>query len=110
MRGILLLGFLLFSFLHGDDFIAKEEYGEKIYENPRGISCAKCHGPTGKGNLLVTIQEGKRRYSITAPNIRNVTREALVRSLRMQRTLMPRYHLTEGEVEALYIYLNTKGQ
>ena len=109
MRRLLALSLLILS-LRAEDFIAMDEYGEKLYQNPRGISCAKCHGPMGKGNLLVTVQEGKRRYSITAPNIRNITRKTLVRSLNMQRTLMPKYRLTAAEIEALYIFLNSKGQ
>ncbi len=100
--------FLALATLSGGDFIAQDEYGAKLYENPRGISCAKCHGPGGKGKVLVTLDEGKKRHTITAPNIRNVNRKDLAKSLKNRRSVMPEYHLSEAEIEALYIFLNTQ--
>ncbi|MBL0722011.1 MAG: hypothetical protein JJV88_05470 [Sulfurovum sp.] len=37
--------FLLPLYLIGEsDFITDLEYGEMLYNNPRGVSCASCHG------------------------------------------------------------------
>ncbi|HIP61271.1 MAG TPA: cytochrome c, partial [Sulfurovum sp.] len=34
---------LLFcSMLHAEDFISEFEYGQMLYQNPRGVSCVPC--------------------------------------------------------------------
>lgn len=106
MRAVLLFSLLLGTLLA--DFISTYEYGEALYHDPRGISCAKCHGDDGAGRLISTITDGKKRHEITAPNIKNVSRGRIAFALRRGRSVMPVYKLTKEEVEALYIYLNTQ--
>jgi len=81
------------------DFISTYEYGEQLYQNPRGISCAKCHGEDGGGGKV---------GDITVANIKNISRDRIAFSLSRGRSVMPVYRLTDEEIEALYIYLNTK--
>lgn len=90
------------------DFISKYEYGEALYHDPRGISCAKCHGPDGGGGLIATTSDKTLKRRFTAPNIKNISRERIRFALGRGRSVMPIYRLTDEEVEALYIYLNTQ--
>ena len=106
MRAVFLFSLLISTLLA--DFISTYEYGEALYRDPRGISCAKCHGDDGAGRLISTVIDGKTRHEITAPNIKNVSRDRIAFALRRGRSVMPVYKLTEEEIEALYIYLNTQ--
>jgi len=102
---------LIFLFLIGTlaaDFISKYEYGEALYQDPRGISCAKCHGSDGSGGQIAKNADGALKRRFTAPNIKNLSKERIRFAIRRGRSVMPIYRLTEAEIEAIYIYLNTQ--
>ncbi len=106
MRSVFLF-LLLFATLMAD-FISTYEYGESLYRDPRGISCAKCHGEEGGGSLISDTPDKELRRRFSAPNIKNVSRERIRFALKRGRSIMPVYRLTDHEIEALYIYLNTQ--
>jgi len=86
------------------DFISLEEYGKKLYKNPRGISCAVCHGEKGEGKHLTSTP--KKQY--TTPDIRYATPRDILKAIRKRRTIMPRYQLTIEEAKAIAVFLKTQ--
>lgn len=101
-------GIFLFAAFLQADFISKYEYGERLYQEPRGVSCAKCHGTAGEGSVVAKITKDNGNVNLIAPAIRNIPMERIARSLRKGSKVMPVYHLTFEEIEALYIFLNTQ--
>ena len=99
-------------------FITNYEYGKMLYHNPRGISCAKCHGENAKGKVIAKYYITKHKKTIlkkiVAPDISNITLEKLKKTLLPKKnilTIMPKYnYLTENEIEAIYLYLKSKGK
>lgn len=115
-----------------DSFITKYEYGKMLYENPRGISCNKCHGEDAKGKVIVrfeqTLQKKKFICDIESSDITNLSYEEFKRYLdpklekpkkeftKDQRcekftygNSMPTYFLTDEELESIHFYLVNKG-
>jgi mono/diheme cytochrome c family protein len=105
----LLVPLLVFSY--DDSFITNEEYAKMLYENPRGISCAKCHGENADGKKITfyTDKNGKK-VEIFAPSIKNISFKKLKHRLKDDKySLMPRYdYLTEEEIKTLHKYLELK--
>jgi len=105
---ILYLLFPILLFSYDDSFITNSEYAKMLYNNPRGISCAKCHGEDAKGKEITsyTDKNGKK-VSIIAPSIKHIPFEKLKKRLRSDKySLMPRYgYLTDEEIKTLYNYL-----
>jgi mono/diheme cytochrome c family protein len=103
----LLLPVLIFA----EDFISHYEYGQMLYNNPRGVSCQKCHGKAGEGGVISSYKnkEGKIE-TITAPNITNVSLTDMIKSLNATHKIMPKYYLTNQEIKTIYDYIQqTKG-
>ncbi len=103
----LLLPILLFS---EESFISHYEYGEMLYNNPRGVSCAECHGKSGEGKVIVTYQDIHGKEAIKGIDIRTKTLAEMLKSVRTYHKVMPRYYLTDEEVKAIYDYLKTKNK
>jgi hypothetical protein len=40
-----------------EDFISHYEYGQMLYNNPRGVSCSECHGENGEGRTIVSYKD-----------------------------------------------------
>jgi len=122
----------LFSLLFAKNdewFITNLEYGKMLYNNPRGISCAKCHGIKGKGKVITsyTNSKGKKEIIKTIP-LKDLTFEKLKKALFHQYNLkqirkkhpnsplkyiniMPKYdYLTDNEIKAILLYLKSKDQ
>lgn len=114
-----------------NSFITKYEYGKMLYQNPRGISCAKCHGEDAKGKNIITFThiQNKIKYkcSIRSQNITNISYEKFVMTLdpKIERpkkkfkkdqvcekltygNSMPKYFLTTQELDSIYFYLTNK--
>ncbi|KIM10662.1 MAG: hypothetical protein KU37_10270 [Sulfuricurvum sp. PC08-66] len=90
-----------------DSFITKDEYAKLLYENPRGISCAKCHGEKGEGKIIASYkEEGKKRHLETTP-IYMLDYARFKKGTQRAKGVMPQYYLTENEIAALYYYLQT---
>ncbi len=103
MKLLLLLLPLVIS--ANEDFISHYEYGQMLYNNPRGVSCSECHGESGKGKLIISYKEGNIEKRIEGSNIRNKTFLDMVRSVNKYHDIMPRYYLTNKEVKAIHDYI-----
>jgi len=104
----LLLIILLSLFIYGDDFISDYEYGGMLYENPRGVSCSKCHGKNGKGELIATYKEDGLKKEIKGPDITATTLQDMIKSVTHFHDVMPTYALTNKEIQAIYEYIVAK--
>lgn len=95
--------------LHGgEDFITKDEYAQQLYNNPRGISCAACHGAEGNGRKIARYKHKNEVKNFTAPPINTVDFATLKKTLNERKRGMPRYFLTDEEIKTLYYYLQQR--
>lgn len=110
----LFLYLLILSYVVADEsFITQEEYGEKLYMDPRGIGCHHCHGEKGEGQIIATYREKKKNRQLSAPRINNLSYWDFQQPFKKKNTsknVMPAYHLTEMEIQALYKYLQQFGK
>ena len=111
-----------------DSFITKYEYGKMLYHNPRGISCAKCHGDDAKGMEISKFKHviKKRIYNcvVESQDITNIGFEKFKAKLDPDKKVkkpnfekdqvcekmiygntMPKYFLTQDELESIYYYI-----
>jgi mono/diheme cytochrome c family protein len=100
---LLLLGLLQAQ----SSFITKDEYAKMLYNAPRGISCAKCHGEVGEGKIIAAfVEKGRPKTLQTAP-IYHLDYTRFEKGVKSSRSIMPKYYLTEREIAALYYYLQS---
>jgi len=121
---------ILFTNIHAkndDWFITNYEYGKMLYNNPRGISCAKCHGPKGKGKVITSfINKKEKKIIIKTLPFKKLNFEKLKKALFHQIkikpiikkepqsplryfNIMPKYdYLTDDEIKAILLYLTSK--
>jgi mono/diheme cytochrome c family protein len=104
---IYLIPFLLGA---GEDFISDFEYGQMLYQNPRGISCAACHGEEGEGKEIVSYRENNETVIIKGVDIRESTLPEIEAVVARNHPVMPKYYLTHEEVKAIYHYLQEAAQ
>ena len=90
---------------HDESFITPEEYGQELYRNPRGIGCIKCHGETGQGRVIATYKEKGQKKTIIGPNITHLDFETFKTRTLLDRGVMPKYHLTDEELRAIFFYI-----
>ena len=108
MTVIKVLPALLFilSYLSADDFITEFEYGQMLYQNPRGVSCIPCHGERGEGGEIARYRDKDGKIVVLeAPDIRKATLSQIAKAVNSGPGVMPRYFLTDKEIHAIYIYL-----
>ncbi len=102
-----------------ESFLSDIEYGKMLYVNPRGISCAKCHGKNGKGGQKIAkyYDQNKNPKLLKGVDITAYSFEDLNASLQnrykennhyRRHQIMPIYYLTPQEVQALYSFLHSK--
>jgi len=114
-----------------NSFITKYEYGKMLYENPRGISCVKCHGKDARGKEITTFTHirNKKKYTCTikSDDITDITYKNFLLTLdpRLKKpkkkfakneickkltygNSMPTYFLTNEELNSIYFYLKNK--
>ncbi len=111
MRLILMALLALSSPAPAEDFITDFEYGQMLYQDPHGASCAACHGETGGGTLIgeYTDREGNI-ITLNGPDIRHTTLEQLRASVHSGKGVMPRYFLTDKEIQTIHAYLQQVNQ
>jgi len=98
----LLLPVLIFA----EDFMSYYEYGEMLYNNPRGVSCAICHGKVGKGGKIAEYKdEDGKLIEINAPDITDMELSDMIKSLNSTHKIMPKYYLTNKEIKTIYDYI-----
>jgi len=109
----LILFFIPFILFSKEWFITKLEYGKMLYNNPRGISCAKCHGNNAEGKTIakyyITNNNQKILKIIKSPNIQNISFEKFKQKLFHKKlSIMPKYnYLTDKEISAIYLYIQS---
>ncbi len=125
---LLITTFLFSKSTFDDSFITQYEYGKMLYNNPRGISCNKCHGDNAKGKIISTFahRKNKKKYicSIETEDITNISYKKFLMTLdpnikktkkKFDKTQvcekltysnsMPIYFLTQDELKSIYFYL-----
>jgi len=128
---ILTTNFLVAQSNFNNSFITKYEYGKMLYNNPRGISCNKCHGDDAKGKVIATFTHirNKKKYicDIITDDITDISYEVFLQKLDPKlekkkksfkktqicqkltyRNSMPTYFLTQEELSSIYFYLKNK--
>lgn len=85
-----------------------------LYNNPRGISCVKCHGLKGESKFFVSYKTLNKKINaqvtknITIPDIRNIELAKFKEALQGKEDInqiMPTYFLSDEEVMAIFYYL-----
>ncbi|MDD5717785.1 MAG: cytochrome c [Sulfuricurvum sp.] len=105
MRSVLFL-LLLYSFSHAESFITKEEYAAGLYHNPRGVGCHLCHGEAGEGKLIARYKEKGEEKAFIGKPIRKLSFRDFYDKMNSRIIGMPRYYLTDTEIQTLYYYLH----
>ena len=103
---LLLLCFSVLFLSANEDFITKDEYASQLYNNPRGISCALCHGENGEGKLIARYTKKGEKREFKAPKISDLPYLQFKNALNGRYLGMPRYFLTDAEIKLLYYYLH----
>ncbi len=93
-----------------ESFISEYEYGQMLYNNPRGVSCSQCHGKSGEGQVIVQYKKSLGKEAIRGADIRKKTLHEMIKSVNAYHKVMPRYYLTDDEVKAIYGYLQKKNR
>ena len=94
-----------------EDFISHYEYGEMLYNNPRGVSCSQCHGKDGTGTIIVKFRDEQGKQAvIKGSDIRKKSLQTMIKSVNSYHEIMPRYYLTDEEVKAIYDHLQKKNE
>lgn len=91
-----------------ESFITPQEYGASLYEYPRGIGCIKCHGAIGEETLLATYTHKGKQKTLLVPRINNLELLNFKTALNQDKGIMPKYNLTDEEIQAIYLYISSK--
>jgi len=94
--------------LRAEDFITKMEYAKMLYSNPRGIGCISCHGSRGEGSIIAKYKHKGKQKELVAPAINELSKEKFFKALQRSDSVMPKYFLTNSEIEALYFYVTSE--
>jgi mono/diheme cytochrome c family protein len=93
-----------------ESFISHYEYGEMLYNSPRGVSCSECHGKLGEGKIIIQYKDIHGKEPIKGVDIRQKSLAEMIDSVARYHKVMPRYYLTDDEVGAIYDYLQKKNE
>jgi hypothetical protein len=105
VRGVFIL-FLAFAFSHAESFITKEEYAAGLYHNPRGVGCHLCHGESGEGKLIARYKDKGEKKVFAGTAIQKLSFKEFYNQMNNRIIGMPRYYLTDTEIQTLYYYLH----
>ena len=94
--------------LKAEDFITKMEYAKMLYSNPRGIGCILCHGEKGEGSIIAKYKHKGKQKELIAPAINELSKDKFFKALQDSDSVMPKYFLTNSEIEALYFYVTSE--
>lgn len=87
-------------------FITKEEYAAGLYHNPRGIGCQMCHGESGEGRHIAEYKDKGEKKVFEGKPIDKIPFSLFYQRVRGKIVGMPRYYLTDTEIQTLYYYLH----
>jgi hypothetical protein len=103
---LLILFLVTTNFIFGKYFITEREYGQLLFDDPRGVSCKKCHGNFGKGRFIGKFEdENGEEKSFYGPDLSGLSLSEFKKALAKGGTIMPRYYLTEKEINAIYEFI-----
>ena len=105
MRGFFLLG-LVFALSYAESFITKVEYAAGLYHNPRGVGCHLFHGENGEGKLIARYRDKGEKKVFAGKPINKLPFRDFYLKLNSRILGMPRYYLTDTEIQTLYYYLH----
>jgi hypothetical protein len=105
VRGVVLL-FLTSTLSFSESFITKEEYAAGLYHNPRGVGCHLCHGEEGEGKLIAHYMDNGEKKSFIGKPIHKLPFREFYQKINSRIVGMPRYYLTDTEIQTLYYYLH----
>lgn len=105
MRGFFVL-FLALSISHAESFITKEEYASGLYHNPRGVGCQLCHGEKGEGKLIARYRDEGVMKTFAGKPINKLSFKEFDEKVNSRIVGMPRYYLTDSEIQILFYYLH----
>jgi len=93
-----------------DNFLTIYEYSKMLYNNPKGISCASCHGLQGEKRRYIEYfhEKKKRNVKIMFRPLYELTYKRFKRGLTKKQRFMPKYILSDLEIKTLYYYLLKK--
>ena len=103
----LILFLLPFCLVAETSFITPKEYAAQLYKNPRGIGCNLCHGESGEGKIVAHYKHKNKDRLFAPPAINNLDFQTFYKALNERKKGMPRYFLTQKEIKALFLYVNT---
>ncbi|MGZ5208308.1 MAG: cytochrome c [Sulfuricurvum sp.] len=92
--------------LSAASFITKEEYAASLYHNPRGIGCQMCHGESGEGRRIAVYKDKGETKVFEGKPINKIAFEEFYTQVKSKIIGMPRYYLTDVEIQTLYYYLH----
>lgn len=99
---------VMFVSLNAESFITKMEYAKMLYSNPRGIGCISCHGKRGEGSVIAKYKHKGKQKELVAPAINTLSKERFFKALEDSDSVMPKYFLTNNEIEVLYFYVTSE--
>jgi len=99
---------IMFTSLNAESFITKMEYAKMLYSNPRGIGCISCHGERGEGSVIAKYKHKGKEKELIAPAINSLSKEKFFKALKGSNSVMPKYFLTNNEIEVLYFYVTSE--
>lgn len=105
MRGVIVL-LLAFTAACAASFITKEEYAAGLYHNPRGVGCHLCHGENGEGKLIAKYKDKGVEKVFAGKPINKLSFRDFYERINSRIIGMPRYYLTDTEIQTLYYYLH----
>ncbi|PAF49134.1 hypothetical protein BKH41_03340 [Helicobacter sp. 12S02232-10] len=91
-----------------ESFITPQEYGKKLYENPRNIGCIKCHGKNGESEVITSYKNKGKNKIIKTPKINDMDFKTFKKAMSKDKGIMPKYDLTDEEIKAIYLYITSK--
>ena len=103
---IIFLVIVITSNQANEPFMQIYQYGQMLYKNPRGIGCNNCHGDHAQGMLIATYKHKATIKKIKTKDIRKIKYEKFIEVFNQSPpSIMPRYRLTNGELQSLYYYI-----
>ncbi len=103
---VLLALFMFIPLYSATSFITKEEYAASLYHNPRGIGCNLCHGEAGKGKHIASYKDKGVPKVFDGKPINTIPFPLFYERINSKIIGMPRYYLTDVEIQTLYYYLH----
>ena len=79
-----------------------------LYSNPIGIGCIACHGQRGEGSVIARYKDKGKQKELVAPAINELSKKKFFKALQDTDSVMPKYFLTNSEIEALYFYVTSE--